>query len=99
MPGSYKQTQFKGLFKVMYRSEFGVVGAGSILRCGVLSFLTYFVPIALLRRKLRDGHHFRSAVAFGVFGAAYRTVRVVISRVYSQVFHDKFLCFCFLVCL
>jgi hypothetical protein len=66
------------------RGEFGLVGAGSIFRCGVLSFLTYFVPIALLRRKLVDRHHLRSSVAFGLFGASYRMVRVIISRVFSQ---------------
>jgi hypothetical protein len=55
-----------------------------VIRCGALCFLTYFVPIALLRRKLRDPHHLRSAVAFGLFGATYRTVRVLVSRLASQ---------------
>lgn len=77
------------------RAEYGVVGAGSIFRCGVLSFLCYFLPIALLRRKLADKHHFRSAVAFGAFGAAYRMIRVSISRVFSQVFERRKLLFSF----
>ncbi len=76
--------EFWRRFGIDARGEYGLVGAGSILRCGFLSFLTYFIPIALLKRKLRDPHHFRSAVAFGAFGASYRTFRVLISRLFSQ---------------
>jgi hypothetical protein len=75
---------WKKVFDLDARAEFGVVGAGSVLRCGLLCFLTYWAPLALLRRKFRDPHHLRSAVAFGLFGATYRTVRVLISRLASQ---------------
>jgi hypothetical protein len=61
-------------------AEFGVVGAGSIFRCSVLSFLAYFVPLALVRRKLKDPHHLRAAMAFGGFSFTYRTVRLLIAR-------------------
>ena len=66
------------------RGEFGIVGAGSILRCASLSFLVYFVPLALLRRRLRDPAHFRSAVAFGLFAGLYRSVRVLVARLVPQ---------------
>ena len=80
---------WKKVFDLDARSEFGIVGAGSVLRCGVLCFLAYWAPLALLRRKLRDPFHFRSAVAFGLFGFTYRTVRVLISRLASQEKHNQ----------
>jgi hypothetical protein len=66
-------------FGLSVDAEFGVVGAGSILRCAVLSFLAYWAPLALLRRKLRDPFHLRSALAFGAFSGTYRTVRLLVA--------------------
>ncbi len=79
---------WRDAFHVDASSEFGIVGAGSVVRCGLLCFLTYWIPIALLRRKLRDRFHLRSAAAFGLFGALYRTVRVLVSRFASQTEHQ-----------
>ena len=66
------------------RGEFGVVGAGSIVRCGLVSFLGYWLPWALLKRNLRDKRHLRAAVGFGLASASYRTIRVSISRFVDQ---------------
>lgn len=56
-----------------------------MLRCALLSFLTYFVPLALLRRKLRDRHHLRASLAFGAFSGTYRAVRLLVARLRPQL--------------
>lgn len=77
------ESDFWAFFGLKPESEFGFVGVGSIVRCGVLSFLAYYVPLSLMRGRA-DPFVFRSAVAFSVFSFAYRSLRLLEARFVSQ---------------